>query len=130
VSNVFHPVTRYLRTALGGALPTALRDHRGMFAIKQAASTSDELYVGVLDSSAVMQWRQVIVASSSGGSVSLPTNGRLTLGGGGVLISGTGDPNGAFFASVGALFLRTDGGASTTLYVKESGTGNTGWVAK
>ena len=24
----------------------------------------------------------------------------------------------------------TDGGASTFLYVKQSGTGNTGWVAK
>lgn len=33
-------------------------------------------------------------------------------------------------APVGSLFTRTDGGASTTLYVKESGTGNTGWVAK
>jgi hypothetical protein len=25
------------------------------------------------------------------------------------------------------LFLRTDGGAATTLYVKETGSGNTGW---
>jgi peroxiredoxin len=31
---------------------------------------------------------------------------------------------------VGSLFLRTDGGANTTLYIKESGSGNTGWVAK
>jgi hypothetical protein len=27
------------------------------------------------------------------------------------------------------LFLRTNGGTGTTLYIKESGTGNTGWVA-
>lgn len=33
-------------------------------------------------------------------------------------------------ANVGSLFLRTDGGSGTTLYVKESGTGNTGWAAK
>ena len=44
--------------------------------------------------------------------------------------SGAGTPEGAVTAPVGSLFTRTDGGASTTLYVKESGTGNTGWVAK
>lgn len=44
--------------------------------------------------------------------------------------SGTGTPEGAVTAPVGSLFTRTDGGASTTLYVKESGAGNTGWVAK
>lgn len=46
------------------------------------------------------------------------------------IYTGTGTPEGAITADVGSLFLRTDGGASTTLYVKESGTGNTGWVAK
>jgi len=46
------------------------------------------------------------------------------------LLTGTGTPEAAVVAAVGALFLRTDGGASTTLYVKESGAGNTGWVAK
>jgi hypothetical protein len=45
-------------------------------------------------------------------------------------ISGSGTPEGAVVAPVGSLFQRTDGGAGTTLYVKESGTGNTGWVAK
>lgn len=43
---------------------------------------------------------------------------------------GNGTPEGAVTANVGSLFLRRDGGASTTLYVKESGTGNTGWIAK
>ena len=46
------------------------------------------------------------------------------------LISGSGTPEGSVAAPIGTLFTRTDGGASTTLYVKESGTGNTGWVAK
>lgn len=46
------------------------------------------------------------------------------------IIRGTGSPEGVQAASVGALYMRTDGGANTTLYVKESGTGNTGWVAK
>lgn len=44
--------------------------------------------------------------------------------------SGTGTPEASVTAPVGSLYTRTDGGASTTLYVKESGTGNTGWVAK
>lgn len=46
------------------------------------------------------------------------------------IFKGTGSPNGVLTANVGCLYLRTDGGASTTLYVKESGSGNTGWVAK
>lgn len=44
--------------------------------------------------------------------------------------SGAGSPEGVVLAPVGSLYSRTDGGAGTTLYVKESGTGNTGWVAK
>ena len=45
-------------------------------------------------------------------------------------MSGTGSPEGVVTAPKGSLWRRTDGGASTTLYVKESGSGNTGWVAK
>lgn len=44
--------------------------------------------------------------------------------------SGSGTPEGVLSASVGSLYTRIDGGASTTLYVKESGAGSTGWVAK
>lgn len=44
--------------------------------------------------------------------------------------SGTGTPESVVTAPVGSLFLRTDGGAGTTLYVKESGAGNTGWISK
>ena len=43
---------------------------------------------------------------------------------------GDGSPEGVVPGPVGSVFLRTNGGASTTCYVKESGTGNTGWVAK
>jgi hypothetical protein len=44
--------------------------------------------------------------------------------------NGTGSPEGVVTGAVGSMFTRTDGGTGTTLYVKESGTGNTGWVAK
>lgn len=44
--------------------------------------------------------------------------------------TGAGSPEGVVTAKPGTLYLRTDGGASTTLYVKTSGTGDTGWTAK
>lgn len=43
---------------------------------------------------------------------------------------GTGSPESVVTANVGSLYLRTDGSTTTTLYVKTSGTGNTGWTAK
>lgn len=42
---------------------------------------------------------------------------------------GTGSPEGAVSAGVGAVWHRTDGGSGTSIYVKESGSGSTGWVA-
>jgi hypothetical protein len=48
----------------------------------------------------------------------------------GAVLSGAGTPEAAVTAGIGTLYLRTNGGAATTLYVKESGTGNTGWVGK
>ena len=44
--------------------------------------------------------------------------------------SGAGSPEGNITAPVGSLYLRTDGGAGTSLYVKQSGTGSTGWAGK
>jgi hypothetical protein len=46
------------------------------------------------------------------------------------ITANTGSPESVVAAPVGSLYVRTDGGAGTTLYVKESGTGNTGWVGK
>lgn len=43
---------------------------------------------------------------------------------------GTGSPEGIVSALQGSIYLRTDGGSTTTLYIKTSGTGNTGWTAK
>jgi len=44
--------------------------------------------------------------------------------------AGSGSPEGVVTGSVGSTYRRTDGGAGTSFYVKESGSGNTGWVAK
>ena len=43
---------------------------------------------------------------------------------------GSGSPEGVVVAAIGSRYSRSDGGSATSLYVKESGTGNTGWVAK
>jgi len=51
--------------------------------------------------------------------------------GAGRFIAGLGDPNTKIQGNVGDIFQRLDGGAASTLYVKESGNEtNTGWTAK
>lgn len=42
-------------------------------------------------------------------------------------LAGAGSPEGVISASVGSRWRRTDGGVGTTIYMKESGGGNTGW---
>lgn len=91
-------------------------------------------YLGVGD----VPWRRLIVGGddvSSGGTGAQrrvirmgfgTTGGTETLG----IFIGSGSPESVITANVGSLYLRTDGGATTTLYVKTSGTGNTGWTAK
>lgn len=66
----------------------------------------------------------------------------ITLDGGGIKIAnagatafctvtvGAGSPEGVVTAGPGSLYLNTSGGSGTSLYVKESGSGNTGWVGK
>lgn len=44
--------------------------------------------------------------------------------------TGSGTPEGVVTATIGSTYRRTDGGAGTSFYVKESGSGNTGWTAK
>lgn len=43
---------------------------------------------------------------------------------------GNGSPEGSVTAGIGSTYRRLDGGASSSFYVKETGTGNTGWIAK
>ena len=44
--------------------------------------------------------------------------------------SASGTPEGNFTAPIGSTYHRLDGSSGTSFYVKESGTGNTGWAAK
>jgi hypothetical protein len=54
----------------------------------------------------------------------------VTLSAGAKVLSAAGAPEGAITAPVSSIYLRADGGTGTSLCVKESGTGNTGWVCK
>jgi len=70
-------------------------------------------------------------ANSGAGSLSVATlfpNGG-TAGNSGVY-AGSGSPESVLTAVIGSIYLRSNGGAGTSFYVKESGSGNTGWVAK
>jgi len=44
-------------------------------------------------------------------------------------LTGSGTPEGSVTASVGSVYRRTNGASGTTLYIKETGSGNTGWTA-
>ncbi len=110
----------------------------------------DPVYVYVtLSTTAGLRWQRELAAVGiePPGSLDydwtlyLPSNAGnagdvLTNNGSGVTVwnpgvrRGSGSPQGVLTAPVGTLYSRADGGAGTTLYVKESGSGNTGWVAK
>lgn len=49
---------------------------------------------------------------------------------GNTMTTGSGSPEGVVAALPGSIYLDRNGGPGATLYVKESGTGRTGWVAK
>lgn len=67
----------------------------------------------------------------SGATLAYSTNTGITRQlNGGEIRSGSGSPEGAVTAPVGSLYLRTNGGANTTLWIKESGSSSTGWAAK
>jgi hypothetical protein len=70
-------------------------------------------------------------ATVSNGNLIIGTAGKgISLPGGITWTSGAGSPEGVVTAPVGSLYSRSDGGLLTSLYVKESGSGNTGWVGK
>jgi len=69
---------------------------------------------------------QTLRGVRAGGTATLPSN--LTTGS--LWSSGNGSPEGVITGNPGDLYTNTAGGAGTTLFVKESGVGNTGWIGK
>lgn len=60
------------------------------------------------------------------GVITLATSGRLSAKN---IRLGNGTPESVVTGDVGDIYQRTDGSPGTALYIKESGTGNTGWTA-
>jgi hypothetical protein len=98
-------------------------------------ATGDVLLIVDLPITAGTKSGDLIAArSNSGGSevekFAIGRDGAVRLAGGCKILTGSGSPESVIAAPVCSLFLRTDGGTSSTLYVKTSGSGNTGWTAK
>jgi hypothetical protein len=96
---------------IDNSMPTAGVANRGLVLhkmVRAATSAEDGLYWYGLD--------------RSGGS-DVYTQRVMTN-----VIEGTGSPEGAVTARVGTYYANRSGGAGVSLWVKESGTGNTGWA--
>ncbi len=75
--------------------------------------------------------RLTVYDASSNSSVTLEPNKKgIRLNNTVYIITGTGSPEGSVASPVGSLYLRSDGTAGNCLYIKESGSFATGWVAK
>jgi hypothetical protein len=84
----------------------------------------------IILSPAINETNTDMVRVDADGMDLLVAGARIKFQEGPIIRAGSGTPEGAVTAPVGSMFLRSDGGAGTSLYIKESGSGNTGWVAK
>jgi hypothetical protein len=99
--------------------------------------TDNSVYLG-FDSRALAdnQTNQIVVGHTAiGGGSNTATIGNsfvtvLYLSGAVGWFQGNGAPEGVVTAPIGSFYSRKDGGAGTSFYVKESGSGNTGWIGK
>lgn len=75
--------------------------------------------------------RLIVNDLASGFTVALaPLQKAIQLNNAVYVMTGTGSPEGLVSAPRGSLYLRSDGGSGTSLYVKESGVSTSGWIAK
>jgi hypothetical protein len=106
-------------------------------------STADPKLSGISTSAGTVTSVTVSAGTNLTGGGTITSTGSVTLNlsanpsittiivNGATVRSGNGSPETVVTGSVGDIFLRKDGGAVTTLYVKESGAAtNTGWIAK
>jgi hypothetical protein len=115
-----------------------IRDAGSAATVFRVKNDTDGEYVTVWGSNSLI-WkhdssdaRQALTLTGTGaaqGAGQAVFQNGLYLGATTKILTGTSSPEGVVTATVGWVFLRTDGGAGTSVYVKESGSGNTGWVA-
>lgn len=109
----------------------------GSFAGDNFTTGSDAVFIGYLaEPKANSDTNFIVIGSFAKGmgsnTASIGTNGVSVLYLNGTVgwFRGTGSPEGVVTAPVGSFYSREDGGAGTSFYVKQSGTGNTGWAGK
>lgn len=73
---------------------------------------------------------QAIIGVGGVDQMTVSNAGRIILSNGSVIASGIGSPEGVIEAPIGSIYTDTTGSTLTTLYIKTSGSGNTGWTAK
>jgi Pectate lyase superfamily protein len=98
------------------SMTTGIRLDDGTGAAKQISLVGNQCLGGVATPVANYPVGAVVLIGGTRGAIPMYS------------VSGT--PEGQVTAAVGATATRRDGGVGTTYYVKETGTGATGWVAK
>jgi hypothetical protein len=131
-------------SAIGGTNPygaiygeTYLNDTRAIYAYADAANckaisayaTQASSWAGYFTGGKGVYVSENVGIGTTAPDTKLHVNGAITLGGAGgpQIKTGAGAPSGADGAPIGSLYLNTNGGANTTLYVK---TASNQWTAK
>lgn len=137
------PISGYGLATYGRTLVRSIAEEYGL-TLDRSDLTTHPVYFGTLASSGSLAVsdrngdRLFTIAQVSGNTTVkgtlFTTNGlNVTAGAitnnGVVWFVGAGSPEGAVVAPIGSPYSRTDGSTDTALYRKETGTGNTGWVA-
>lgn len=112
--NTGSPVAGLHLTNPDATVPSAILD-------MASGQSTDALQIRT--SSGVLKWKVDNLGNMTTGPTTTLSNTLL-------IASGVGTPEGSVTAPVGSIYLRTNGGANTSFYVKETGTGSTGWVGK
>ncbi len=125
--------------ASGGQTNIALLTDRGDVILNVTSGTTNIRGAADLDSTLNVDGNVTLNANVTLGNAStdtitatahIPSTLTFASSTGPTLRAGSGSPEGAVTAVVGSIYMRSDGGAATSVYIKESGSGNTGWVAK
>lgn len=123
---LFQTVFDFIRLQAGNtANPQSIELQRGTTGFKVSLESSG---VKIYQTSAAGGGQAMSVDDNDavfGGPIYPQTTGAFTS----AIYSGNGSPEGALAAKEGSIYLNQAGGSGVGIYVKETGSGNTGWVA-
>jgi hypothetical protein len=120
-------IGEFSRLILGGVAGAGTVDIRTGTGSPESVVTGDkgDLFIRTDGGVATTAYFKETTSSTTGWAAVAPGTG----GPGALKVqTGTGTPEGAVTGAIGDIFLRTNGSAGTSFYIKESGAGNTGWV--